>query len=196
MEKTCILIGDSIRMGYQDTVARELAAWGTVSAAAENGGNSANVLAHLEEWALTQPAQVIHVNAGLHDLSKDFGQDRRAVPLADYRRNVRAVLTRLQSETTAAVVWALTTPVNERRHHENKPWDRLEADVIAYNEAAIEVCDELGVPIDDLYAPIMAAGRDRLLQQDGVHFSAEGYEVLGRQVAACIRGLGQDCQRR
>jgi lysophospholipase L1-like esterase len=33
----------------------------------------------------------------------------------------------------------------------------------------------------------MEAGRDRLLLDDGVHFTPKGYELLGKAVAKAIR---------
>ena len=45
-----VLIGDSIRMGYQDHVASELAGRAEVWVPEENGGDSRNVLAHLDQW--------------------------------------------------------------------------------------------------------------------------------------------------
>ena len=85
------------------------------------------------------------------------------------------------------VIWATTTPVNEAWHHAQKPFDRFEADVMAYNAAASEIASQLGVPIDDLYGIVTAAGRDRLLLPDGVHFTQDGYRLLGKAVADAIR---------
>ncbi len=78
---TIVLIGDSIRMGYQEVVRRELGGVAEVWGPEENGGNSENVLAHLEDWALSRSPDVIHVNCGLHDLRKEFGATEAAIPL-------------------------------------------------------------------------------------------------------------------
>ena len=134
--KTVILIGDSIRMGYEDVVRRQLAGRYEVWAPTENGATSANVLAHLDEWAIERAADLVHVNCGLHDLRKDFGQETSAIPLAAYTANVRTILSRLQSETNALVVWAAITPVNGAWHHATKGFDRFEADVDAYKQPA------------------------------------------------------------
>ena len=182
-----VLIGDSIRMGYQDHVASQLAGRAEVWAPEPNGGDSRNVLAHLDQWALARQPDLVHVNCGLHDLKRAFGAES-AVPLAEYERNVRQILERLQRELDGAVVWAATTPVDETWHHQNKGFDRLEADVEAYNAAASAVAADLGVPIDDLFAVVEGEGKARLLTQDGVHFTAEGSQLLGRVVAECVWG--------
>ena len=182
-----VLIGDSIRMGYQDHVASQLAGRAEVWVPKENGGDSRNVLAHLGQWVLARQPDLVHVNCGLHDLKRAFGAESE-VPLAEYEGNVRQILQRLQRELNGAVVWATTTPVDENWHHQNKGFDRLEADVEAYNAAAGAVAEDLGVPIDDLFAIVQREGKARLLTQDGVHFTEEGSQLLGHAVAECIWG--------
>ena len=182
-----VLIGDSIRMGYQDHVISQLADRAEVWVPEENGGDSRNVLAHLDQWVLARQPDLVHVNCGLHDLKRAFGAASE-VPLAEYERNVRQILQRLQRELNGAVVWATTTPVDENLHHQNKGFDRLEADVDAYNAAARAVAVALGVPIDDLFAVVEREGKAQLLTQDGVHFTEEGSQLLGRAVAECVWG--------
>ena len=182
-----VLIGDSIRMGYQDHVISQLAGRAEVWVPKENGGDSRNVLAHLDQWVLVRQPDVVHVNCGLHDLKRAFGAES-AVPLAEYERNVRQILQRLQRELNGTVVWVTTTPVDETWHHQNKGFDRLEADVDAYNAAARAVAEDLGVPIDDLFDVVEREGKAQLLTQDGVHFTEEGSQLLGRVVAECVWG--------
>ncbi|NLS77172.1 MAG: SGNH/GDSL hydrolase family protein [Chloroflexi bacterium] len=186
--KRVVLIGDSIRIGYQGVVRRELEGLAEVGSPDQNGGTSQNVLDHLDEWALAPQPDVVHLNCGLHDLRKEFGSDQSAVPLDRYQANLEVILRRLRKETHAKVIWALTTPVNEAWHHARKPFDRFEADVIAYNRVAAEICQRMAVPMNDLYQVAMRAGRDQILLPDGVHFTPEGYTILGEAVAGAIRG--------
>jgi lysophospholipase L1-like esterase len=181
-----ILIGDSIRMGYQSVVQRALASCADIWAPRENGGTSANVLAHLDEWVLSRSADIVHLNCGLHDLKTAFHADRTAVPLDEYRANLEVIFRQIRARTSATPIWASTTPVNEDWHHKNKPFDRFEADVEAYNLAAVDIAGRFDIQIDDLYQVVMNAGRDDYLVQDGVHFSSAGYELLGRAVSDAI----------
>jgi isoamyl acetate esterase len=185
--KTVLLIGDSIRMGYEATVRAALEGVAEVWSPAENGGTSRNVLAHLPEWVLSRAPDVVHLNCGLHDLRREFGQAESAVPLPEYRENLARIFDTIGLQTRARLVWATTTPVNEEWHHRNKPFDRFERDVDAYNRAAREAADARGLAVDDLYAVVQAAGRDRLLLPDGVHFNPQGCTLLGNAAAACIR---------
>jgi lysophospholipase L1-like esterase len=185
--QTVILVGDSIRMGYQTVARIDLHGAAELWAPEQNGGTSTSVLHHLYEWVISRTPDVVHINAGLHDIKRPFGSTQWAVPLPRYQHNVETILRRLIEETDATVIWAMTTPVNHDWHHVVKGFDRFEADVVTCNRAAAEVAAELGVRTNDLFSAVMDAGRDRLLREDGVHFTDEGSELLGHRVAGAIR---------
>jgi lysophospholipase L1-like esterase len=187
--KRVTLIGDSIRIGYQDIVRSALAGEAEVAWPEENAGNSRNVLQHLDEWVLSQSQDVVHINFGLHDLRRGFDAPDCVVPLDEYRRNVEQVLATIGERTDARVFWATTTPVNQAWHHATKGFDRLDADVERYNAAALEACEKLDVPVDDLNAVVTAAGKDTILVPDGVHYGPEGCRLLGEAVAGFLRGV-------
>jgi lysophospholipase L1-like esterase len=185
--KSVILIGDSIRMGYAPTVTRRLDGQAHFWAPRENGGTSANVLAHLDEWVLSRSPDILHLNCGLHDLKTEFGASTQNIPLDQYEANLRRIVERIAQRGTIQLIWASTTPVNEVWHHQNKPFDRSEDDVRAYNQAALGIVTAYGLPVNDLYQVMMDAGRDRYLTQDGVHFKPAGYTLLGQAAADAIR---------
>ena len=174
-------------MGYEDTVRRELEGVTDIWSPKENGGNSRNVLANLEKWVISQAPDIVHLNCGLHDLKKEFGQSEAAVSIEEYRSNVRQIVDLIKSRTQAIIIWAATTPVNEQWHHENKSFDRFEADVHSYNVAAAHTAKELEVPINDLFTIVECVGKDNILLPDGVHFTPEGYVKLGEAVAQFIK---------
>lgn len=182
-----VLIGDSIRMGYQATVRERLASVDIWSPEA-NGGDSANVLAHLDEWVAAHSPQVVHLNCGLHDIKKPFDSGRAQVGLDEYRRHLREIFDRILS-TGARLVWASTTPVDEDLHHRNKGFDRFTADVDAYNSVALDLATAEDVTVNDLHAVIESADRTHLLREDGVHFSEEGSRLLGDAVAEFVGPL-------
>ena len=184
---TAVLIGDSIRQGYQEVVAQELDTVAEIWGPTENGGTSANVLAHLDDWVIQNKPDIVHLNCGLHDLKIDRVSKEKAVTLDVYGENLSSIFRKIRQDTNATIIWATTTPVNEKRHQKVKPFDRYEADVVAYNQMAREVTEDLDVPVNDLYEVIMWTGRDRLLSPDGVHFTKEGNKLLGKHVATAIR---------
>ena len=193
--KQVILIGDSIRTGYEDVVRAQLEGWADIWSPKENGGSSRNVLAHLEEWVISRAPDIVHLNCGLHDLRKEYGQPETAVPLQEYEENVGHIMDRIASGTQALIIWAATTPVNERWHHKNKGFDRFEADVRSYNASAGRIAKRPGIPINDLFAIVESAGKNSVLLPDGVHFTPEGYVKLGKAVALAIKPHVQTAQQ-
>src|SRR5581483_9372410 len=146
-----LLLGDSIRLGYAPLVAKKLAGKAEVISPAENGGDTANTLRLLDKWLADGRPLVVHVNCGLHDLK--FGKKTQAhqVPPDRYEANLKAIVERLR-KATPHVVFATTTPILDDRHAGRKAdFDRFDKDVKAYNERAVRVMLELGVPVDDLY---------------------------------------------
>ena len=185
--KKVVLIGDSIRMGYEPTVRQELEGVFEVWAPEKNSGKSTAILENLDEWVLSQNPDIVHINCGHHDLRKAFDAADSNIPLAQHRQNVETILMTIREKTQARVIWVTTTPVNEKWHHERKPFDRFEKDVAAYNAADTETAQRLGIEVNDLYQVVMDAGRDELLKDDGVHFTDHGKEVQGKAVAAFLR---------
>lgn len=185
-----ICVGDSIRMGYEPTVVRELDGWAQVREMGNTqGGNTRNLLAHLEEWVIAPAPDIVHLNAGLHDLARDVGPGPETrVPLTEYRENLHAILSRLQRETDARLIFALTTPVDlARQQAYDYGINRINEDVVAFNRAASTLAGELGVALNDLYQVVVDHGVGEMLSVDGVHLSEEGSAILGRVVAGAIR---------
>lgn len=195
--KKVICIGDSIRMGYEPTVVEELDGWAEVVALQDRQcGSTRVILEHLDEW-LSDDLNVVHINAGLHDMAQAPTPDPEVpptgesqVPLGEYRANLDRILKRIASTTQAQIVVGLTTPVDLRRQHESdKGIHRTNENVAAYNAVASEVAIQHGVVIDDLHVVVVDNGLALMLNEDGVHFTDEGSAVLGRAVASAIRQI-------
>lgn len=173
-----LLIGDSISLGYTPFVRELLKGQANVHRIPDNGGPTSRGVLLLDGWLGEGRWNVIHFNFGLHDLKRMAG-DRVQVPLADYERNLRALVARLRG-TGAKLVFATTTPVPGRTSN------RHEEDVIAYNAVAVRVMHELDVPVNDLHA--IALPRLAAIQRPAnVHYTPEGYRELAQPVAAAIK---------
>ena len=184
-----VLIGDSIRMGYAPLVAKLLDGKAIVISQSVNGEDSGNVLRHLDEWVISEKPDVVHVNAGLHDLKLT---DRTyQVPLVEYQKNLRTIVERIRKETNAKVIFATSTPIIDSLHAQRKAgFDRFEADVQKYNIAAVSVMKQAGVPINDLHEVIESGGKQTLMGDDGTHYTPEGYARLAAAVTnSVLRGL-------
>lgn len=115
------------------------------------------------------------------------GSNRHALPV--YLADLQQVIEWLRAHTTARLVFALTTPVDQDRQCKS-PYGRVvrrNEDIPRYNVATRALMESLGVAVNDLYAVVETAGTDSLIADDGVHFRPAGCEVLGRAVAARIR---------
>lgn len=186
--KSCILIGDSIRLGYQATVNAALEGFVTMWQPEENGGTSANILEHLDEWVLSRKPDIVHINCGLHDIARredDNTQSR--IDLDQYTKNVRSIFDQVRAKTNAQLLWARTTPVIEERHNSLKGFHRYNADINAYSAAVDSICKEMNIPIDNLHAIVLASNPEAILTADGVHYTDEGKVLLGKAVAEFIR---------
>ena len=182
------LIGDSIRMAYEPLVIEKLSGRAEVWGPVECCGTSRDVLENLENWVLSRPGGVVHMNCGLHDLAMDSGEGNR-VPLEEYVENLRAIVGRISAESPARLVWATTTPVIDEWHRRVKPFLRREADVLRYNAAALAVMREGEIEVNDLHEVIRRARPELCLRPDGVHVNEHGNVLLAEAVAAAIMAL-------
>ncbi len=183
-----LLIGDSLRMGYQRRVRELLGDAAVVEAPEENCGHSMWIRERLDEWAIEPDPDLIHFNAGIWDLGWMPGETVPRFTVAAYARNLKLIVERLQRETRAELIFATTTPVL-RPLRSDVPNERCEvAPIVArYNAAARKVMDAHDVPVNDLYGAVMQAGVTDCLSADKIHMSPEGSEVLARAVAEAIR---------
>jgi lysophospholipase L1-like esterase len=183
--KQVIIIGDSIAMAYGPLVRELLTGRAEVWQPEENAGTSANVLAHLEPWALGREADLIHLNCGLHDLAIDVGDAPHRVEPDQYAENLRMIFSQLRSCTPAKLVWATITPVIDAWHQATKGFRRHEADVQHYNRVALRAVGR--AVVNDLHGHVVRAGLERGICEDGVHMTEYGNRVLAEAVAAKIR---------
>ncbi|MFB3902451.1 MAG: SGNH/GDSL hydrolase family protein [Acidobacteriota bacterium] len=194
-----LLIGDSISIGYTLPVRRLLEGKANVHRIPVNGAYSANGLAHIREWLGDARWDVIHFNWGIWDThlltedgtlltDKDEAEGTRKgtirTTVDQYQKNLNELVDIMQS-TGARLIWASSTPLTRRVGSRLKDIDR-------YNAAAAEVMRARGIPINDLNA--FVAPHLRAWQgEDGCHFTPEGSERLGTQVAKVIMDyLGPD----
>ncbi len=184
-----LIIGDSISMGYTPLVKDLTAERLDVERIKQNGGDSANVLAHLDEWIGGLPIAIVHFNCGLHDLRRDRKTGSLQQPLDAYVRNLKEIVKRLKERTAAKLIWATTTPVIDKRHRKVKGFDRMESDVRAYNAAAMEVVREAGLDVDDLHSAVEKEGMEECICEDGVHMTPKGNLVLAKAVTMCLFGV-------
>jgi acyl-CoA thioesterase-1 len=181
-----LLLGDSISIGYTLATRARLAGKANVHRPAENCSDSGTGVRTIDKWLGAGKWDVIHFNFGLHDVKYldatgkyvPPDQGKQVSSVADYEKNLRALVARLQ-QTGAKLIFATTTQVPAGSA------GRVEHDEIRYNAAAIRVMKENGVAVDDLHR-FVAARQDKIQLPKNVHFTKDGYEQLADTVVASI----------
>lgn len=184
-----LLIGDSISIGYTVPVRELLKGKANVHRPLTNCGPSTTGVAKLDDWLGAGKWDVIHFNFGLHDLKymgangenladPQLETSRPQVPLEEYEVNLRKIVKRLQA-TDAKLIWRNTTPVPEGAK------GRVVGDAKKYNDVALKIMQENGIPVDDHYAFCLERLEEIQLPAN-VHFSPEGSRALAEQAVAAI----------
>jgi acyl-CoA thioesterase-1 len=187
-----ILLGDSIRMNYQAAATAALAGKAAVWAPKDNCRHTTYMLESLDRWLEEAggKASVIHVNVGLHDMFLDgkTGKPRHSLEL--YEKNLRAIFAKLDELSSATVIFALTTAVNEDDQANSEGYKRVvrrNSDIDTYNARAREIAKESGIEVNDLNAFMKESGAEKILRPaDGIHLSPDGCESMGKEVARVI----------
>ena len=178
--KKIVLIGDSIRMiGYGKPVADRLADEFEVWQPDDNCRFAQYTLRGVWDWQDgIRGADIIHWNNGLWDICKLYG-DGEFTPIDEYVSTMLR-LAKLFKERATTVIFATTTPVRpENVHNQNEVIDR-------YNKALVPKLQEMGVVINDLYAPI-SEDVYKYICDDTIHLSEDGIALAADMVERVIR---------
>ncbi len=181
-----VLIGDSIRMGYQPMVIEKCQAldvWGPV----KNCRHSLWVYDRFQKWVTDQEPDLVHVNFGIHDAVR-LPDGEHQILLPQYRLSLRRFIAKVRALEKTQMIWATTTPMYTP--DSEKPmaqWSINEQIGLAeYNAAALEIVHSEGVPVNDLHDVIVRSDFTKCLTEDGCHMTDFGNEVLSDAVVEAI----------
>ncbi len=189
-----LILGDSISIGYTPFVRQYIAGRWNVRRPSANCGDTLAGLRNLDAWLGGRRWNVIHFNWGLHDLcyrhpeaklygNRDKVHGRISVPLDQYEPNLRTLVQRLRSSADR-LIWADTTVVPPGEA------GRFEGDDLKYNAVARAIMKQEGIETNDLHTLTAGFGPELFTAPGDVHFTEQGYRILGRQVAERIAGYG------
>ena len=185
--KKVILIGDSIRMGYDKFVKSALEGAADVYYTAENCKFAQYVLRFLHEWKeqenWPEDADLIHWNAGLWDNVELFG-DAPLTPISVYEEMIARVDKRLRMLfPRAKLVFATSTAVLDDKF--DSFFSRSNKTIANYNEAALRALKDTDTVINDLYS--LTVDFPEEFHSDPVHFFTDnGVDKIGRKVLSVI----------
>lgn len=183
--KKVMLLGDSIRISYMETVKRLLTDEAEVWGPPDNCRFVKYTLWNIGDWltACGKP-DVIHWNNGIWDIYLQNDHLGVFTPLDEYITYLERTLAELR-RTGAAIIWATTTPARPGLA-------TCSNDVIdQYNAEAVAFMRWRKVEINDLNA-LLRPDLDRYISEDKVHLSEAGIAACGRQVADIVRARLQD----
>lgn len=186
MEKTVVLLGDSIRLGYCERVKACLEGV-SVYYPEENCRNTQYLLTQLSGYAAAlDPKTVVSVlfNCGHWDAAHFGGSSESLTSEEEYRRNLGILVHRLRALfPKASLFFATTTPMNPKAGEDRNP--RTNEEIDRYNTVAREVMKREGVEVLDLNAFTRAFSEESFA--DGCHFTKEASRLLGDRVAAFLK---------
>ena len=188
--KKIVLIGDSIRMGYDKYITEALSGTAEVFYPSENCRFSEYVLRYAHDWKTIgewgDDVDLVHWNAGLWDALELFG-DEPLTPISYYGELIKRIDKRLRMLfPNAKIVFATSTNVSEKMSRPE--FTRHNATIQKYNAEAIRALSDTDTVINDLYS-ITASVPDSY-RSDWVHFyTPEGTELIGGKVLFEICGL-------
>ena len=187
--KKIVLIGDSIRMGYDKYVRAALDGKAEVLFPEEDSRFAEYVLRTVIDWKNNgkwgDDVDVVHWNAGLWDTLTLY-EDGTLTPLnvyVDFIKRIHKRLTTLFPK--AKLIFATSTLVLEDKYPDHKISVRYNADTRAFNEAAVAVLTELGEEINDLYSLVDGVPTD--YYSDCTHlYTPEGTRLIGDRVLEVV----------
>ncbi len=187
--KKVFLLGDSIRIGYDEYVRELLKGTADVFYPEDNGRFAGYTYICIPQWknlaGNPDEVNVVHWNCGHWDCAHFYRDSEPYSTVEEYSVWLRRVHNCIRRNFTAAqIIFATTTGVAPGRY-EQMSSPRSNEEIALYNKAATQVMSELGVPVNDL--AVYAANFPIDYYADEVHFTETGSRLLAGMVADKIR---------
>ena len=185
--KNILLVGDSIRMGYDKSVKKSLENIANVYYPSENCRFAAYVLRQLNEYMNLVEGKnidILHWNAGLWDSLHIYEEDEPQTPIDIYAYYIERICKRIKTlMPNAKVIFATSTLVLSEKMDKN--FKRSNDEIELYNKVAVEVVKKYGFEVNDLCAISKALPEDA--HSDPVHYYTEkGTKAFTNQVLKCL----------
>ena len=149
--KNILLVGDSIRIGYDKSVKLSLEGIANVYFPEDNCRFASYVLRYLHEYIGLVPdgrVDILHWNTGLWDCLRLF-EEEPLTPIDVYAYYIDRICTRIKKLLpNTKVIFATCTLVQSEKMDKN--FKRYNEEIEKYNGVAVEVVKKYGFEINDL----------------------------------------------
>lgn len=167
--KNVLLIGDSIRAGYDNAVKKTLEGKANVYFPEDNCRFAAYLLRHMHDYKSiveNEHVDVLHWNAGLWDCLHLFDEEPQT-PLDIYAYYIERLCIRIKKLfPDAKVIFATSTSVQSELM--GPVFMRYNKEIEDYNAAAVKVVQKYGFQVNNLYAASVSLPAEA--HSDPVHF--------------------------
>ena len=195
--KKIILLGDSIRLGYDKYVKDALCDVAEVYYPNDSARFSEYTLRYLSDWkhdnGWGDDIDLVHWNTGLWDVLEMYGEEPISNP-TQYGETIGKIARQIKILfPNAKQVFATSTSVIEEKYGSDRK--RHNATIEQYNKIAVEALEGTGCVINDLYVLTKNAPLE-IRNGDPTHFyTPEGTKLIGDRVLSVICGeLGIDAK--
>lgn len=171
-----LLVGNSITQGYYPVVESELKGKAYVALYTASRGIIDPVLfSEIKNLISQHKYAAIHFNNGLHGIEYDAEQ---------YEKGMKKLIRLLKRHGQGAtLIGATSTAVLPGFPHWKSDEFNREL-VMSRNGILIDVCQKNSIPVNDLYP--VTASKPELFSNDKIHYTADGYNALGKQTVEII----------
>lgn len=192
MMKRVLLLGDSIRMGYQEYVKKLLKNECEVVFCADDNGR----FVQYNYWQLNQMFRqykhfdIVHFNSGYWDMNIEEPCLEALNTIPEYRYGLNKILRYLKQQKAIAI-FANTCPIYATGNSQDNTGTQASISyknewVIEYNKAAESLMKQNNVVINDLYS-VMLEGPKYYKCADMLHLSETGYKICAEEIVKAIR---------
>ncbi len=189
--KKVLLLGDSIRMGYDHYVRELLKDKCTIYYDENDNGR----FAAYTLWQANQffknygKFDVVHWNNGYWDMNVEAPMTDAMHPVDEYVHFLKRIISEIR-RNGAEIIFATTTPILKSGCAMDNTGTGMEISynndwVVKYNDAAKKLMAEQNITVDDLYAQ-MLKGKNYYKCEDMLHLTEEGYKICAEQAAKLI----------
>ena len=188
--KKIILLGDSIRMGYDKYAKMALEGVAEVFSPVENCRFTQYMLRFIHKWVgdsgFGEDTDLVHFNVGLWDVIQIM-YDEPITPIDVYEQYLHRICKRIRECCPKAkIVFATSTPIHQANYESVKHefW-RSNETIKAYNAVAVKVMKEHGIEVNDLYA-LMEGAPDHYFSDRTHYYTKDATEIMTGRVLQVI----------